>query len=326
MMRLSAFFILLALFSCSDDDLTDSKKENSSQNFKTNEISSNNLAADFNLSEVELLDGKDSISYLIGFEISKPIYSNPELKVFDQAILYQGFEEETGKYDLVECQNNFQAFMASPGTIKDSNFAKKCALSLGRLSMDNYEKNMTKLSILDLLSRDMICKGFKDGLSSNYAFRDDEKSVQLLFSKLDQVIAERQQAQYASVKQEGLDFLAKNRNKKGVQETASGIQYKVLRKGKGSHPTATSRVKVHYKGSVISGADFDSSYDRREASAFGLNQVIRGWTEGIQLMRPGSKFIFYIPQELAYGANPSPGSVIKPYSLLIFEVELLEIL
>ena len=324
-MRLSAFFILLALFSCSDDDANNDKKENSNTNFKTNEISSNNLAADFNLSEVELLNGKDSISYLIGFEISKPIYSNPELKVFDRAILYQGFEEETGTYNLVECQNNFQAFMASPGTIKDPDFAEKCALSLGRLSMENYEKNMKQLGVLDLFNRKMICKGFKDGLSSNYAFRDDEKSVQMLFSQLDQVIAERQQAKYASIKQEGLDFLAKNRNKKGVQETASGIQYKILRKGKGSHPKATSRVKVHYKGSVISGEVFDSSYDRGEPAIFGLNQVIRGWTEGIQLMRPGSKFIFYIPQELAYGANPSPGSVIKPYSLLIFEVELLEI-
>ena len=122
-MRLSAFFILLALFSCSDDDANNDKKESSGVNFKTKEISSNNLAADFNLSEVELLNGKDSISYLIGFEISKPIYSNPELTALDQAILYQGFEEETGTYNLVECQNNFQAFMASPGTIKDPDFA-----------------------------------------------------------------------------------------------------------------------------------------------------------------------------------------------------------
>jgi len=197
---------------------------------------------------------------------------------------------------------------------------------LGRLSMDNYEKNMKQLGVIDLFNRKMICNGFKDGLSSNYAFRDDEKSVQLLFSKLDQVIAQRQQMKYASIKQEGLNFLAKNRNKTGVQETVSGIQYKVLRKGKGDHPKPTSRVKVHYKGSVISGEVFDSSYDRGEPAIFGLNQVIRGWTEGIQLMRPGSKFIFYIPEELAYGANPRPGTVIKPYSLLIFEVELLEIL
>ena len=142
---------------------------------------------------------------------------------------------------------------------------------------------------------------------------------------MDQVIAEKQKAQYAIVKKEGLDFLTKNRKKKGIQETASGIQYKVLRKGKGSHPIASSRVKVHYEGSVLSGEVFDSSYERGESIVFGLNQVIPGWTEGIQLMKPGSKYIFYIPQELAYGANPR-GSVIKPYSLLIFEVELLEIL
>ena len=123
-----------------------------------------------------------------------------------------------------------------------------------------------------------------------------------------------------------MDFLKENRSKKGVSETNSGIQYKVLRNGKGMHPTATSRVKVQYKGSTLSGEEFDSSYKRGEPSEFGLNQVIPGWTEGIQLMRPGSKFIFYIPHELAYGANPDPRSGIKPYSLLIFEVELLEIL
>ena len=83
---------------------------------------------------------------------------------------------------------------------------------------------------------------------------------------------------------------------------------------------------MHYKGTLLSGETFDSSYDRGTPSEFGLNQVIPGWTEGIQLMNPGSKFIFYIPHELAYGPNPDPRSGIKPYSLLIFEVELLEIL
>ena len=99
-----------------------------------------------------------------------------------------------------------------------------------------------------------------------------------------------------------------------------------MKKGKGNNPSASSRVKVHYKGTLLSGETFDSSYDRGTPSEFALNQVIPGWTEGIQLMKPGSKFIFYIPHELAYGPNPDPRSGIKPYSLLIFEVELLEII
>ena len=322
MMRLSAFLILLLLFSCSNDDASNKKIKN-----KTNQTSSDIFAADYSLSEIQLDTRQDSISYLIGFDQSK-LFSNPhvpELANFDRTILYQGFEEKTGTYDLAECQNNFEAFMVSPGTIKDPDFAKKCALSLGRLLMDDIEKNMSKYGIMNILNRDMVCLGFKDGLYKKYVFKKDEKSVQRLVIQINGLIAEKQEAQYASVKKEGLDFLAKNHNKKGVQETASGIQYKVLRKGKGSHPTATSKVKVHYKGSVISGEVFDSSYDRGEPLIFGLNEVIPGWTEGLQLMRPGSKFIFYIPQELAYGANP-PGSDIKPYSLLIFEVELLEII
>jgi FKBP-type peptidyl-prolyl cis-trans isomerase FklB len=125
---------------------------------------------------------------------------------------------------------------------------------------------------------------------------------------------------------EGVDFLKKNENKKGVKQTFSGLQYKVLKKGNGKKPSASSRVKVHYKGTLISGETFDSSYERGVPAEFGLSQVIPGWTEGLQLMSVGSKFEFFIPQELAYGANPQPGGIIKPYSLLIFEVELLEIL
>ena len=107
--------------------------------------------------------------------------------------------------------------------------------------------------------------------------------------------------------------------------TASGLQYIVIKEGNGSKPTSSSKVKVHYHGTTPAGQVFDSSVDRGEPITFGLNQVIKGWTEGLQLMTVGSKFKFFIPQELAYGANPQPGSVIEPYMPLVFEVELLEI-
>ena len=122
----------------------------------------------------------------------------------------------------------------------------------------------------------------------------------------------------------GADFLAENEQKEGVKSTASGLQYKVLTKGTGTlHPTAKSSVKVHYHGTLIDGSVFDSSVDRGQPISFGLNQVISGWTEGVQLMVEGDKFRFYIPSELAYG-NRGAGKI-PAGSLLIFDVELIAI-
>lgn len=126
-------------------------------------------------------------------------------------------------------------------------------------------------------------------------------------------------------KMEGEKFLAANKQKKGVTTTASGLQYEVLKRGDGKEsPKATDKVKVHYHGMNIDGSVFDSSVERGEPISFGLNQVISGWTEGVQLMHVGDKFKFVIPSELAYG-DRSPSPKIKPNAVLIFEVELFEI-
>lgn len=122
----------------------------------------------------------------------------------------------------------------------------------------------------------------------------------------------------------GADFLAENAQKEGIESTASGLQYKVLTKGTGAlHPTAKNKVKVHYHGTLIDGSVFDSSVDRGKPISFGLNRVISGWTEGLQLMVEGDKFRFYIPSDLAYG-NRSVGKI-PAGSLLIFDVELIVI-
>jgi peptidylprolyl isomerase len=122
----------------------------------------------------------------------------------------------------------------------------------------------------------------------------------------------------------GKDFLVTNKTKEGVLETASGLQYQVLQKGEGSeYPNANTTVKVHYHGSLLDGTVFDSSVERNKPISFSLNQVIKGWTEGVQLMVVGDKFKFFIPSELAYG-NRATGKITSG-SLLIFEVELLEI-
>jgi FKBP-type peptidyl-prolyl cis-trans isomerase len=120
------------------------------------------------------------------------------------------------------------------------------------------------------------------------------------------------------------EFLKKNKTEKGVKVTDSGLQYKVVKEGKGEKPTATDTVKVHYKGTLIDGTEFDSSYKRNEPVTFKANKVIPGWTEALQLMTPGSKYTLYLPPELAYGDRGAPPAI-EPGALLIFDVELVEI-
>ncbi|MCW5212675.1 FKBP-type peptidyl-prolyl cis-trans isomerase [Desulfobulbus sp. TB] len=125
-------------------------------------------------------------------------------------------------------------------------------------------------------------------------------------------------------KEAATQFLEKNKKADGIKVTASGLQYKVIKEGEGKKPLATDTVKVHYKGTLVNGTEFDSSYKRKEPATFKANQVIPGWTEALQLMTPGSKYILYLPPELAYGDRGAPPAI-EPGSLLIFEVELVDI-
>jgi FKBP-type peptidyl-prolyl cis-trans isomerase FklB len=136
--------------------------------------------------------------------------------------------------------------------------------------------------------------------------------------------AELNKDRYKSNIAQGDSFLQKNKTKPGVTVTTSGLQYEVVKMGTGPKPTETSTVKVHYVGTLINGTKFDSSYDRNEPAEFPVTGVIKGWTEALQLMPVGSKFKFYIPESLAYGGTGA-GESIKPYSTLIFEVELIGI-
>jgi FKBP-type peptidyl-prolyl cis-trans isomerase FkpA len=128
-----------------------------------------------------------------------------------------------------------------------------------------------------------------------------------------------------SAAEKGAQFLADNATKDGVKVTSSGLQYVVLKEGTGKSPKATDEVVVHYRGTLLNGTEFDSSYKRGEPISFRLNQVIPGWTEGVQLMKEGGKYKFFIPSKLAYGSRGTPGGPIGPDETLVFEVELLKV-
>jgi FKBP-type peptidyl-prolyl cis-trans isomerase len=131
-------------------------------------------------------------------------------------------------------------------------------------------------------------------------------------------------SQHAGAKEAGVAYLAENAKKEGVTTTASGLQYSVMTEGSGAKPAATDEVTVHYRGTLLNGTEFDSSYSRGQPASFALNQVIPGWTEGVQLMSIGSKYQFTIPYNLAYGERGA-GANIGPFQTLIFEVELISI-
>jgi len=150
------------------------------------------------------------------------------------------------------------------------------------------------------------------------------EETQAAFEDIQRRIEAKQNAGNEVEKERGRQFLAENKKREGIKETESGLQYKVIVMGDGPKPAATDQVKVHYTGKTIDGEIFDSSVQRGEPIVFGLNQVIRGWTEGLQLMPVGSKFMFYIPSDLAYG-DRGAGGLIKPGATLIFEVELLDV-
>ena len=172
----------------------------------------------------------------------------------------------------------------------------------------------------------LLIKGLQDAMTKQAPMCSDPGNEMLnnFFQQKQQAMQAQEEMNNMAYKQVGEEFLAKNAKRKGVTVTASGLQYEVLKEGKGEQPTATSKVKVHYHGTTPEGVVFDSSVERGEPISFGLDQVIKGWTEGVQLMKVGAKYRFYIPQELAYGPS-SPSPLIKPYMPLVFEVELIEI-
>lgn len=176
----------------------------------------------------------------------------------------------------------------------------------------------------------LVAKAMLDGKKGEPAMSDDEARafIMVYVNKREEDRAAKQAEQnkvlYKDYIMQNEEFLQKNKEKQGVTVTPSGLQYEVIKMGTGAKPTAENTVKVHYTGTFIDGTKFDSSYDKGEPIEFPVSGIITGWSEALQLMPVGSKFKIYLPESLAYGAD-GRGDVIKPFSTLIFEVELLEI-
>ena len=189
-------------------------------------------------------------------------------------------------------------------------------------------QQLRQMGLKGVLAIDDFAQSITDVLEGNdlkVSNSEAQKIVQTFFAEQEARMNEERAKRGKAEVERGRVFLENNGKRDGVVTTKSGLQYEVLSEGSGRHPKATDKVQCHYEGRLIDDAVFDSSYRRGEPAVFGLNQVIAGWTEGLQLMGEGAKYRFYIPYLLGYGENGA-GEMIPPYATLVFDVELLKVL
>jgi FKBP-type peptidyl-prolyl cis-trans isomerase FklB len=255
----------------------------------------------------------DSLSYAIGMARTEGLtqYLTQQLNV-DTAYMAEfvkGFNEgaaKTSKKDV--------AYMAG--------------LQIGQMVskqwVEGFNKQIFGEDSTHTVSRENILAGFVAGVLGKGGLMTKEQATEYMRTGMESIREKAVEKTYAKNKEAGEKFLAENKTKAGVMTTPSGLQYKIITKGTGAIPADTSKVKVNYKGTLIDGTEFDSSYKRKEPATFRVNQVVKGWTEALKMMPVGSKWELYVPSELGYGSRDTGGQI-KPFSTLIFEVELLDI-
>ena len=254
----------------------------------------------------------DSLSYMLGI-------ANTEGLVF-------GMERQFG-IDSLLINDFLKGFLEgvnkSQSNNKSYNAGYQIGQQVGSQGFENMDRGIFGNDSTKAINKSNFLAGFADALQKK-AQTSTQAANDYVSTYVKELRSKQLEEQFGENKAAGEKFLAENAKKEGVVTTESGLQYKIIKAGKGEIPTKESTVKVHYKGTLIDGTEFDSSYSRKEPAKFGVTNVIKGWTEALQLMPVGSKWELYIPQELAYGERQS-GSHIKPFSALVFEVELLEI-
>ena len=235
----------------------------------------------------------------------------------------------TGKMEMDTAY--FDDFIRGLKEVATSTDKKQNAYHLGILIGQQLNSQMLKGVNEELfgkettqsISKELYLEGFIAGTMGKGGVISIDAAQKYVQENMEKIKDGNLEQQFGANKEAGIKFLAENKTKEGVVTTASGLQYKIITKGTGEVPTAESKVKVHYKGALLDGTEFDSSYKRNEPATFGAGQVIKGWTEALTLMPVGSKWELYIPADLAYGSRDA--GPIKPFSTLIFEVELLSI-
>jgi FKBP-type peptidyl-prolyl cis-trans isomerase len=295
----------------------------------------------------------DSVSYALGLDMANKIKLN--FPNANGAAFIEGYEGSADtanvKVDIENIDNILRKFFMKKQQEAAAKASDTSATEVEKVNTNTSSKLLSEYDTVSYaLGLDMAIKmkpsfedindplfvqGYKELGSENVLLELEglDMILRTFFMKKQQKEAEKQQKEaekkanedFGQIKEDGIKFLEENKGKEGVVVTESGLQYIVVKEGNATHPSATDNVTVHYHGTTPDGTVFDSSVERKETASFGLNQVIKGWTEGLQLMGEGAKYTFFIPQELAYGANPRGGGPIKPFMPLVFDVELISV-
>lgn len=254
----------------------------------------------------------DSLSYAIGMARTEGL---------DQYLAQQGI-------DSTQMAEFLKGFNEGASKIDKKDAAYMAGMQVGQMVskqwVEGFNQQIFGTDSTQTVSRENLLAGFLAGVTKKNGVMDMAKAQAFMTTQMEAIKEKASEAKFAGNKEAGQKFLADNKGKEGVVTTPSGLQYKILTKGTGAIPADTSKVKVNYKGTLIDGTEFDSSYKRNEPASFRANQVIKGWTEALTMMPVGSKWELYIPYDLAYGGKETGGQI-QPFSTLVFEVELLDI-